>query len=265
MKVAVLQMNIAFGKPEQNIATLYRMVAEAMEQRPDVLLLPELWRLGFYPEPILGYADADGVQTRKALADIATRYQVNIVGGTVANAIDTQVFNTCYVFDRTGRLVTTYHKTHLFSPSGEAADFTPGDNVVTFELDGVCCGLAVCYDVRFPELIRRLALEGISVLFLPAAWPMSRLIHWQTLIRARAIENQIFVVACNEAGTTDDDEQLAGHSAIIDPWGEVLAKAGDSEEILQGNLRLIIRSQIKDSMDVFADRREKLYQLRKNK
>ena len=73
MKVAVLQMNIAFGKPEQNIATLYRMVAEAMEQRPDVLLLPELWRLGFYPEPILGYADADGVQTRKTLADIATR------------------------------------------------------------------------------------------------------------------------------------------------------------------------------------------------
>ena len=265
MKVAVLQMNIAFGKPEQNIATLYRMVAEAMAQRPDVLLLPELWRLGFYPEPILGYADADGVQTRKTLADIATRYQVNIVGGTVANAIGTQVFNTCYVFDRTGRLVTTYHKTHLFSPSGEAADFTPGDNVVTFELDGVCCGLAVCYDVRFPELIRRLALEGISVLFLPAAWPMSRLIHWQTLIRARAIENQIFVVACNEAGMTDDDEQLAGHSAIIDPWGEVLAKAGDSEEILQGNLRLIIRSQIKDSMDVFADRREKLYQLRKNK
>lgn len=265
MKVAVLQMNIAFGEPEQNIATLYRMVAEAMEQRPDVLLLPELWRLGFYPKPILGYADADGAQTRKALADIATRYQVNIVGGTVANAIGTQVFNTCYVFDRTGRLVTTYHKTHLFSPSGEAADFTPGDNVVTFELDGVCCGLAVCYDVRFPELIRRLALEGISVLFLPAAWPMSRLIHWQTLIRARAIENQIFVVACNEAGMTDDDEQLAGHSAIIDPWGEVLAKAGDGEEILQGNLRLIIRSQIKDSMDVFADRREKLYQLRKNK
>ena len=94
---------------------------------------------------------------------------------------------------------------------------------------------------------------------------MSRLIHWQTLIRARAIENQIFVVACNEAGMTDDDEQLAGHSAIIDPWGEVLAKAGDGEEILQGNLRLIIRSQIKDSMDVFADRREKLYLLKKKK
>ena len=261
MKVAVLQMNIAFGEPERNIATLYRMVAEAMEQRPDVLLLPELWRLGFYPRPILDY----GSQTRKALADIAARYQVNIVGGTVANAIGTQVFNTCYVFDRTGRLLTTYHKTHLFSPSGEAEDFTAGDTVVTFELDGIRCGLAVCYDVRFPELIRRLALEGISVLFLPAAWPLSRLIHWQTLIRARAIENQIFVAACNEAGMMNDDEQLAGHSAIIDPWGELLSQAGEGEEILQGNLRLIIRSQIKDSMNVFADRREKLYQTRKKK
>ena len=177
MKVAVLQMNIAFGEPARNIATLYRMVAEAMEQRPDVLLLPELWRLGFYPRPILDYADADGAQTRQTLAGIAKRYQVNIVGGTVANAIGSQVFNTCYVFDRSGHLVTTYHKTHLFSPSGEAGDFAPGDSVVTFTLDGVRCGLAVCYDIRFPELIRRLALEDIAVLFLPAAWPLSRLIH----------------------------------------------------------------------------------------
>lgn len=259
MKVAVLQMSVAFREPEKNFACFYRLAAQAMEARPDVLLLPELWRLGFYPQPILSYADADGQQTRSALSALARRYQVNIVGGTIANAIGQQVFNTSYVFDRSGRLAATYHKSHLFTPSGEKEDFHAGDSVVTFQLDGVTCGLAVCYDIRFPELVRRLALEGIAVLFVPAAWPLSRLIHWQTLLRARAIENQIFVVACNESGTGANDIQLAGHSAIIDPWGEILAEAGEEETILHSNLRPAVRHQIKHTMDVLADRREKLY------
>lgn len=265
MKVAALQMNIAFGEPEKNIATLYRLVTQAMQDRPDVLLLPELWRLGFYPRPILELADADGAQVRKILADLAYRFQVNIVGGTIADAIGEQVFNTCYIFNRVGHLTATYHKTHLFTPSGEADDFTAGDSLVTFMLDGIKCGVAVCYDLRFPEMIRRLALEDISILFLPAAWPLSRLIHWQTLLRARAIENQIFVVACNEAGYGLNGEQLAGHSAIIDPWGEILAKADEKETILKANLRPVIRQQIKESIDVFADRRDKLYKSKVHK
>ncbi|MCR5756681.1 MAG: carbon-nitrogen family hydrolase [Selenomonas sp.] len=259
MKVAVLQMQVAFGEPEKNIAALYRLAARAMNERPDVLLLPELWRLGFYPRPVLAYADADGRETRQALANIAQKYQVNIVGGTIANAIGNKVFNTSYIFDRTGHMLAAYHKTHLFSPSGEAQDFTAGDGLVTFMLDGIKCGILVCYDIRFPEAARQLALKDIAVLFVPAAWPMKRLIHWQTLIRARAIENQFFVVACNEAGLDDHEEPLGGHSAIIDPWGEILVEANEQEEILQSNLRLPIRLQIKESMDVFGDRRPDLY------
>lgn len=264
MKVAALQMNVEFSSPEKNIATLYRLVTKAMEQHPDVLLLPELWRLGFYPRPILELADPDGAQVRKILADLARRFQVNIVGGTIADAIGEQVYNTCYIFDRSGHLTATYHKAHLFTPSGEADDFTAGDSLVTFMLDGVRCGIAVCYDLRFPEMIRRLALEDIAVLFLPAAWPLSRLIHWQTLLRARAIENQIFVVACNEAGSSPDG-QLAGHSAIIDPWGEILASADENEAVIHANLRPIIRAQIKESINVFADRQEKLYKSKVHK
>lgn len=265
MKVAILQMAVAFGEPQKNIASLYRMAEAAMEDRPDILLLPELWPVGFYPQPILDYADADGRQMRDILSKLAASYQVNIVGGTVANAIGKQVFNTCYVFDRTGQLAATYHKTHLFTPSGEADDFEPGTSLVTVTLDGVKCGIAVCYDIRFPEFTRQLVLADISVLFLPAAWPQARLFHWQTLIRARAIENQIFVVACNEAGLGPHDTMLAGHSAIIDPWGEILAEAGEEECILQGNLRPAIRTQIKETMDVLADRRETLYQSKPKK
>lgn len=259
MEVAVLQMQVALGKPERNIDNLYRMAAKATVEHPDVLLLPELWRQGFYPRPVLSYADADGHETRAVLADIARKYQVNVVGGTVANAIGDKVFNTSYIFDRLGHLVATYHKAHLFSPSGEADDFTAGDSLVTFTLDGIKCGILVCYDVRFPEAARRLALDGISVLFVPSAWPLKRLIHWQTLIRGRAIENQMFVVACNAAGTDGSNQKLAGHSAIIDPCGEILATADEEETILQGNLRLAVQAQIKDTINVFGDRRPALY------
>ena len=259
MKAAILQMQVVLGEPQKNIDNLYRMAAKAMATRPDVLLLPELWRQGFYPRPVLSYADADGHETRAALADIAQKYQVNVVGGTVANAIGDKVFNTSYIFDRLGHLVATYHKTHLFSPSGEADDFTAGDSLVTFTLDGIKCGILVCYDVRFPEAARQLALDGISVLFVPSAWPLKRLIHWQTLIRARAIENQLFVLACNAAGTDSSDQKLAGHSAIIDPWGEILSEADEDETILQGNLRLAVQAQIKDTMNIFGDRRPTLY------
>lgn len=265
MKIAVLQMSVTLGEPEKNIASLYRMAENAMKDRPDVLLLPELWHIGFYPQPVRDYADADGQRTRDILSALAAKYQVNIVGGTIANAIGRQVFNTCYVFDRVGQLTATYHKAHLFTPSGEPEDFTAGNRIITFKLDGVPCGIAVCYDIRFPEFTRKMALTGIAVLFLPAAWPQARLFHWQTLIRARAIENQIFIAACNEAGFGPHDTPMAGHSAIIDPWGEILAEAGEDEEILHGNLRPAIRDQIKENMDIFADRREDLYPIASKK
>ncbi len=259
MKVAVLQMPVLPGAAAKNLATMYRLTEQACASRPDVLLLPELWRLGFYPQPIRDYADPDGTESRRALARLAREHQVNIVGGTVANVIGAQVFNTCYIFDREGQQVTTYHKTHLFSLAGEDKDFTPGDKLVTFTLDGVKCGVLVCYDIRFPEAARALALQDISVLFVPAEWPTRRLIHWQTLLRARAIENQIWVVACNACGTQPDGQPLAGHSTIIDPWGEILAVADEDEAILQANLRLILRTQIRQTLNVFADRREDVY------
>ena len=199
MKISILQMPVAFARPDENIQTLRRMVEASMREEPDVLVLPELWRLGFYPQPIAVHADLDGQQSRAVLAELARKNGVNIVGGTVANRREGKVYNTCYIFDRTGTEVASYDKAHLFTPSGESADFAAGDNAVTFRLDGVLCAVAVCYDMRFPEFIRKLALEDISVLFLPAAWPASRLSHWQILTRARAIENQFYVIAANEA------------------------------------------------------------------
>ena len=259
MKLSILQMNIQFGNFEANLDTMERLLAEAMQQRPDAVLLPELWDVGFYPRPIARYADPDGTLVRKILSGLAAKYQINIIGGSIANRIGQHVFNTSYVFDRTGHLVSTYHKTHLFSPQGEQLDFTPGDAIMTYTIDGIRCATLICYDIRFPELVRQLALQDISLLFLPAAWPIERLMHWQTLTRARAIENQIFLAAANGAGVLNDSFQFGGHSCIIDPWGEILAHADEHESILHANLKLAIRSQIRESMNIFADRRPELY------
>lgn len=259
MEVAVLQMQVACGQPKKNIETLHHLAAQAMDARPDVLLLPELWLTGFYPRPIRSYADVNGQKTCTILSALAQKYQVNVVGGTVPVTLDNKVFNTGYIFDRRGQLVNTYRKTHLFSPSGEDKDFTAGEQLVTFYLDGIKCGILVCYDIRFPEAARKLALADISLLFIPAAWPLKRLLHWQTLIQARAIENQLFVIACNAAGMDGSGQQLAGHSAIIDPWGEIIAEADTEETILHGNIQPATQAQIRETINVFHDRRPSLY------
>ena len=205
------------------------------------------------------HADRAGQLSRAVRAELARKNGVNIVGGTVANRREGKVYNTCYIFDRTGTEVASYDKAHLFTPSGESADFAAGDNAVTFRLDGVLCAVAGCYDLRGPEFIRKLALDGISVLFLPAAWPASRLSHWQILTRARAIENQLYVIAANEAGTDEQGNHLAGHSAIRDTWGEARAAADESAAIRTARLRPGLRQHIRETLNVYADRRPELY------
>ena len=262
MKAAVLQMNTAFARPGDNLTALPGLVAEAMAAGPDVLLLPELWQLGFYPRPIRDYADPEGRETRETLAALARKHRVNIIGGTTARlAGDGLVYNTSYVLDRSGKVIASYDKAHLFSPSGEDKDFAAGSNACVFELEGLRCALAVCYDIRFGAFIERLALEGADILFLPAAWPLARLTHWQTLLRARAIEQQFFVVAANGAGG-QTEQPLAGHSAIIDPWGTILASAGEAEEIICADCDFGIVEKIRRSMHVFADRRPELYKIK---
>lgn len=259
MRVSLIQMNVTLADEAANTKTLLRLAEEAMAaaEPPDVLVLPELWTTGFYPRPIADYADAGGARAKAALAALAARYGVNVVGGTIARGAKGGVYNTCYIFGRDGVCLASYDKSHLFTPSGEKRDFAAGERLVTFLLDGTPCGIAVCYDLRFPALFSALARAGVEVLFLPAAWPLVRLAHWQTLLRARAIENQIFVCACNAAST---DESLAGHSALLDPWGETLGEAGLAETIVTATLPLARRRAIKQKLDVFDDWRAGLYE-----
>ena len=261
MKVACLQMDMLLAKPEENFSHAAKLVKQAMEAQPDVLVLPETWNTGFFPrENLQALCDRDGSRVRQVFGALAAQYQVNIVAGSVSNLRDGRVYNTAMVFDRTGACIASYDKTHLFTPMGEDNYYTPGDRLCTFSLDGVKCGLIICYDVRFPELTRSLTLPGLDMLFVVSQWPKVRTFHLRSLTTARAIENQMFLVCCNSCGTAGQTV-YGGNSAIIDPWGETVALAGETEEILTADCDLQILTNIRGSIPVFRDRRPSLYKI----
>ena len=261
MKVACLQMDMLLAKPEENFSHAAELVKRAMEDKPDVLVLPETWNTGFFPrENLQALCDRDGSRARQVFGALAERYQVNIVAGSVSNVRGGKVYNTAMVFDRTGACIASYDKTHLFTPMGEDNYYTPGDRLCTFVLDGVKCGLIICYDVRFPELTRSLTLPGLDMLFVVSQWPKVRTFHLRSLTTARAIENQMFLVCCNSCGTAGQTV-YGGNSAIIDPWGETVALAGETEEILTADCDLQILTNIRGSIPVFRDRRPSLYKI----
>ncbi|MBR2214658.1 MAG: carbon-nitrogen family hydrolase [Selenomonadaceae bacterium] len=259
LRVALLQMKVALGEATQNYQTFQRLAAEAMEEKPDVLVLPELWNTGFYPSPIRDFAAAEEKRAVALLAATAEKYGVHIVGGSIPTLEGDKVYNTSLVFNRQGEQIAAYRKVHLFSPGGEDREFTPGDAIAGFELDGVKCATAICYDLRFPEIMGVMARRGAQIIFLPAAWPLKRLTHWQVLMRARAIENQCFVAAVGGVGFFAGDLPLGGHSAIIDPWGELLAAAAQDEMVVRAvcDTRAIHRAR--RAITVYADRRPELY------
>lgn len=261
MKVACLQMDMLLAKPEENFSHAAELVKRAMKDKPDVLVLPETWNTGFFPrENLQALCDRDGSQVKQVFGALAERNQVNIVAGSVSNVRGGKVYNTAMVFDRTGACIASYDKTHLFTPMGEDNYYTPGDRLCTFVLDGVKCGLIICYDVRFPELTRSLTVPGLDMLFVVSQWPKVRTFHLRSLTTARAIENQMFLVCCNSCGTAGQTV-YGGNSAIIDPWGETVALAGETEEILTADCDLQILTNIRGSIPVFRDRRPSLYKI----
>ena len=261
MKVVCLQMDMQLGCPDENFAHAGQMICDAMAEKPDVLVLPETWNTGFFPrENLTGLCDRDGERVKAEIGTLAAKYRVNIVAGSVSNVRDGKVYNTAMVFDRSGSCIASYDKTHLFTPMGEDDYYTPGDHLCRFSLDGVQCGIIICYDVRFPELTRSLAVEGLDMLFVVSQWPKVRTFHLCTLTAARAIENQMFVVCCNSCGTAGETV-YGGNSAVIDPLGETLTLAGETEVIVSASLDMQTLGKIRRSIPVFRDRHPELYHI----
>ncbi len=262
MKVSCIQLNMEFGKVDNNYQHAIELIRKTVEtEKSDVVVLPETWSTGYYPtENLESYCESNGDRIKREFSALAKELNVNIVGGSIANFKDGKIKNTSYIFNRNGEAVGEYDKTHLFTPMNEDDYFEFGDKTTTFELDGHKCGIIICYDVRFCELVRTLALQGIEILFMVSQWPDKRVNHLMTLTTARAIENQMFVACCNSCGKANATV-FGGHSQIIDPWGEVLVRADADEKVITAECDFSIIKGIRESINVFNDRKTEIYKI----
>lgn len=233
MRASLLQ--IAVNQDEMPEARRRRAASLVREQAGvDLVVLPELWTTGAFAFEAFD-AEAEPLEgpTYEAMAKAASDAGVWLHAGSVPErGPDGRLYNTSLVFSPSGDLAAAYRKIHRFGfDKGEAVLMGAGREPVTVRLPETTLGVATCYDLRFPELFRSLVDDGAETFVVPAGWPERRRSHWTLLARARAVENQAFVLACGTAGTHAGVPQ-AGHSIVVDPWGEVLAEAGADEEVL---------------------------------
>lgn len=260
MKIALIQAATWLGQPQKNRESLSANLQQALKDNVDTVIFPETWNVGFFPENIEELAeDVEASDSLKWMMESAKAYHINIVGGSIAVREGNKILNRCYIINRQGKIVYHYDKGHLFSPGKEPLYFTAGEQNELFELDGISCAIQICYDIRFPELARKQALAGAKILFVPAQWPHPRSNHWIALSKARAIENQIYVVTCNGCGIAGSLVSC-GHSSVYNPWGEELILAGEEEEIHVTELDITQVEEAGSKIPVFQDRRPHLYE-----
>ena len=259
LKITCIQMDSKLECPDENYDHAENLIQEAIKEQPDIIVLPEIWEnMGTLRKRLSELCCKDGDRVKRRIGGLAKKYKVNIVAGSVYDMHNGSIFNTAFIFDRRGECVATYDKTHLVFP-GEFEYVAEGDRLCTFTLDGVKCGIVICNDMKFPEPIRKLALSEINILFVPSAWPVGSLFRLEHLRLARAIENQFFVVNCNSCSTAVGSV-YGGKSAIVSPWGRILAEAGTTEETFSAecDLQLIEKGRA-GGQSIFTRRRPELY------
>jgi predicted amidohydrolase len=259
VKISLGQMDVKFGDPVANFATVTRMTEEAKRRGSDAVIFPELWSTGYDLIHASRYASSLTSGLFTDLSALAARTGIHILGSTLSLLGENKFGNTLTVFSPAGVLLADYSKTHLFRLMDEHLHLTAGDRPVLVDLPFGRAGLAICYDLRFPELFRGYALAGADMIFLPSEWPHPRLSHWQTLVRARAIENQLFMVAVNRVGR-DPGNEFFGHSLVVDPWGEVLAEGGEGEELITVEVDQAKVQEARRKIPILQDRRPEVYQ-----
>jgi predicted amidohydrolase len=269
IRLACVQMTSRADKAG-NLATAERLVGRAAATGADVVVLPEKWNAIGHADTL--YAAAETIEDGEsvgAMADWARTYGITLVGGSITERREgrEKLSNTSLVFDPDGQLVGLYRKIHLFDVEAgghvyrESEAEEPGEEPVVARSEGWAIGLSVCYDVRFPELYRILALEGAQLLTVPAHFTThTGKDHWEVLLRARAIENQCYVAAAAQVGQTLPDKPPSyGRSLIADPWGVVLAQAPDEETVVAAELDLARLEDVRTRLPSLASRRPEAY------
>ncbi|MHA1294749.1 MAG: carbon-nitrogen family hydrolase [Promethearchaeota archaeon] len=261
IQIALVQMEIEDGEKEKNLEAILKILQQILKEKniPDIVCFPELFTTGYDLINAEKYAEALPGETIKKIKEFSQNKFIVI--GTILEKKNGKIFNTAFILGKSGKIIGKYRKTHLFTPMLEKEFLQAGDKIKTFnlpELKNLNIGLAICYDLRFPELFRMLALEGAQIIFIPSEFPSPKKKIWKTLLRARAIENQIFIVGVNRVGKGKSN----------DFFGCSLISNGEYEEILNNKPEIKIFSadlnslnQIRLKLPLMKDRRIDLFKL----
>lgn len=260
LRVGLAQIDIKIGDREANRQRVVDWMREYYEPscEPTAIVLPEIWDVGYDLKNAGSLADPEGKWAAEFLGGLAREYGVWFIGGSVMAGTFRGPVNRAQVINPAGELVSDYDKVHLIPLMDEPDYLRAGNSGCTFDWEGTKAGCVICYDIRFCEWLRKYAVEGAGVLFVSAEWPKIRIDHWKAILRVRAIENMMYVVACNRVGETEGT-LFGGSSMVIDPWGEILYEGTEGEEGRFVSFDPAKVGEIRDHLKVFDMRRPDLY------
>lgn len=269
MKIAVVQMHIEKEK-YKNLETAEIFIKQAVENKAKLVILPEMFNCPYETKNFPLYAEEDGGTFWRQLSDIAKRYHIYFIAGSVPECTkEHKIYNTSYVFDPKGTQIAKHRKMHLFDIDvtdgqsfRESDTLTAGNAVTVFDTPFGKMGLCICYDIRFPELCRIMALEGAKAIFVPAAFNMTTgPAHWEILFRTRALDNQVYMIGAAPARQEDSNYISYGNSIAVDPWGNILHRFDKEEGIFFCDLDFEKVEQIRKELPLLKHRRTDIYTL----
>lgn len=255
--ISLGQFDVKAGHLDHNLKRVEDWTAQAAERGSDVVVFPELWDSGYALDRAADIGTPLDQGRFAHMAELAQTHNIHIIS-SMMEYVDGRAWNAAVWFTPQGTQAGVYRKIHLFRLMDEDKYLQPGESPLMLDMPWGRTGVSICYDLRFPELYRGYALEGAGITFVPAQWPHPRSLHWRTLGRARAIENQMFVVACNRVGV-EGDATFCGYSAIYDPWGEAVVEGDEAEALLTATIDLDVVAKVRNKIPVFEDRRPELY------
>jgi predicted amidohydrolase len=248
-----VQLDITWENPEANFKSVRKLLERTPPEKGALIALPEMFATGFSMNAAKIAEQMEG-PTATFLSDIAKTFAVTVIGGVALSCDGSKPRNEALVFDASGQRIARYCKLHPFTLGGERDCYAPGEDVVTFPWNGFTVAPFVCYDLRFPEIFRRAVKRGATLMVVIANWPEARITHWLSLLQARAIENQCYVIGVNRCGM-DPTLRYPGRSVVVDPTGVIVADAGNQERVFSTNLDPKLVETIRTKLPFLPDMR----------
>lgn len=266
--IGLIQMKVIDSK-EANLSKMEQMIKDAAKMGAEIVVLPEMFNCPYDISLFRSYAETEGGYSFIRLSETAKRNNIYLVGGSIPEIDNNQIYNTCYIFDNKGNKIGKHRKMHLFDINVEGGQYfkesdvlTGGNNVTVFDTPYGKMGVEICFDIRFPELSRLMVLKGARVIFTPGAFNMTTgPAHWELLNRARALDNQVYTVGAAPASNYEASYISYGNSLISDPWGNIIKRLGQEEDILIQEIDFNKIDKIRSELPVLCSLRKDVYKI----